>query len=78
MLDGATPPTGVQGLAQQVADAYKDSSQLAFNSNLIGYNSQGAAYLTGILSGSETPADAAKKSQKAFEQAATAAGLPGW
>ncbi|MER6248384.1 ABC transporter substrate-binding protein [Streptomyces griseorubiginosus] len=78
VLDGATPPTGVQGLAQQVADAYKDSSQLAFNSNLIGYNSQGAAYLTGILSGSETPADAAKKSQKAFEQAATAAGLPGW
>lgn len=78
VLDGATPPTGVQGLAQQVADAYKDSSELAFNSNLPGFNAQFATYLTGILSGSDTPADAAKKSQKAFEQGAEVAGLPGW
>ena len=65
-------------MAQQVADAYKDSTALAFNSNLPGFNAQFAAYVTGILSGSETPADAAKKSQKAFEQGAVAAGLPGW
>lgn len=78
VLEGATLPEGGQGLTQQVEAAYKDSTQLAFNSNLPGFNAAFANYLTGILSGSETPADGAKKSQKVFKQAATAAHLPGW
>lgn len=78
VLEGAVAPTGAQGLVQEVADAYKNSTALAFNSNLPGFNAQFAAYLTGILSDSETPTDGAKKGQSAFEQAAKAASLPGW
>ena len=79
VLEGAQPPAGgYQGVHQELKAAYDKSTAFAFNSNLTGFNSAFPNYMTGLLSGSETPESVAKKSQTTFEQAAKAAGLPGW
>lgn len=79
LLQGAEPPAGgYTGLAQEFYDAYQDSTAYAFNSNLPGFNVEFPNYVTGILSGSETPQGAAEKGQTVFEQAAALANLPGW
>jgi raffinose/stachyose/melibiose transport system substrate-binding protein len=79
VLDGAEPPAGgYTGVREELRAAYEKSTAFAFNSNLPGFNSEFANYLTGMLSGSETPESVAQRSQTAFEQAAKAAGLPGW
>lgn len=79
VLDGAQPPGGgYAGVHKELKEAYDTSTAYAFNSNIPGFNSEFANYVTGLLSGSETPESAAKRSQTAFEQAAKAAGLPGW
>lgn len=79
LLEGAQPPKGgYSGLAKEFNDAYETSTAYAFNSNLSGFNVEFPNYVTGILSGSETPEGAAEKSQKVFEQAAKLAKLPGW
>ncbi|KJL24604.1 extracellular solute-binding protein [Microbacterium azadirachtae] len=79
LLKGAKPPTGgYQELSKEIADAYNADSAIAFNSNLVGFGSKFADYLTGLLSGSQTPEPIGENAQKVFEQAAKAAQLPGW
>ncbi|WP_158563840.1 ABC transporter substrate-binding protein [Jiangella anatolica] len=79
VLEGAEPPaSGITGVREELQRAFEDSTAYAFNSDLIGFNSEFANYMTGLLSGSETPESIAERSQTAFEQAARAAGLPGW
>ncbi|MBR7741753.1 extracellular solute-binding protein [Phycicoccus sp. BSK3Z-2] len=77
ILEGADAPD-VSGFRAEVADAYEESTAYAFNSNLVGFNVEFPNYMTGLLSGAETPQSVAEQSQTAFEQAARAAGLPGW
>ena len=79
VLDGAQPPAGgITGVHEELKAAYDKSTAYAFNSNVPGFNSEFANYVTGLLSGTETPESVAKRSQTAFEQAAKAAGLAGW
>jgi raffinose/stachyose/melibiose transport system substrate-binding protein len=77
VLEGADSPD-VVGFRAEVQAAYEDSTAYAFNSNLVGFNSEFPNYMTGILSDSLTPEEAAASAQTAFAQAAQAAGLPGW
>ncbi|MFF7984190.1 ABC transporter substrate-binding protein [Streptomyces sp. NPDC007901] len=78
LLSGFEEPSGVQHLQQQITDAYKRNSALAFNTDLVGFSDRFPTYTTGILSGQEAPQGVGKKAQTAFEQGAEAAGLPGW
>ncbi|MFD5315340.1 ABC transporter substrate-binding protein [Streptomyces sp. NPDC127098] len=79
VLAGAEPPAGgYTGVREELRAAYEDSTALAFNSNLSGFNAEFPNHMTGLLSGSETPESVANRSQTVFEQAARAAGLPGW
>jgi raffinose/stachyose/melibiose transport system substrate-binding protein len=79
VLEGADPPAGgITGVRQELKEAYETSTAFAFNSNLSGFNTEFPNYITGMLSGSETPQSVAERAQTVFEQAASAAGLPGW
>lgn len=79
LLEGAEPPAGgYQTLSQEIADAYNADSAIAFNSNLVGFGSKFADYLTALLSGGQVTDSIGENAQKVFEQAAKAAQLPGW
>jgi raffinose/stachyose/melibiose transport system substrate-binding protein len=79
IMEGADPPaSGIEYLAADFKDAFEASTASAFNSNLSGFNAEFGNLMTGLLSGTETPESAAEKAQSLFEQAAKAAGMPGW
>ncbi len=68
---------GASQLQQAVARSYK-SGTLAFNTNLVGFNSQFAILMSKLIAGQATPQQVGQQAQVFFEQAAHAAHLKGW
>ncbi len=68
---------GMTGLQKAIAASYKTGT-LAFNTNLVGFNTQFATLMAKLLAGQGQPAQLGQQAQIIFEQAAHAAHLKGW
>jgi raffinose/stachyose/melibiose transport system substrate-binding protein len=68
---------GSSQLQQAIAHSYK-AGTLAFNTNLVGFNSQFAVLMSKLIAGQGTPAQIGQQAQAFFAQAAAAAHLKGW
>jgi raffinose/stachyose/melibiose transport system substrate-binding protein len=68
---------GASALQLAIARSYK-SGTLAFNTNLVGFNSQFATLMEKLVAGQAAPAQLGQQAQLFFAQAAHAAHLKGW
>lgn len=68
---------GATQLQKAIASSFKTGT-LAFNTNLVGFNSQFAVIMSKVLAGQATPEQAGQQAQVFFAQAAHAAHLKGW
>jgi raffinose/stachyose/melibiose transport system substrate-binding protein len=68
---------GASELQQAIARSYKTGT-LAFNTNLVGFNSQFAILMSKLIAGQATPAQIGQQAQLFFAQAAHGAHLKGW
>lgn len=78
ILSGFKAPDNTPMIQQQIQAAYEANRSLAFNTNLVGFNSQFATWTTGLLSGQYSPQQVGGLAQKALAQGAKTAELPGW
>ncbi len=77
VLDGVPEPQGVSAVLQDVRKAYDAGAVIGFNSDIPGMGGL-AQLMAELIVGQKDPAQVAEQLQDQVEQAARAAGLPGW
>ncbi|MFI6482534.1 ABC transporter substrate-binding protein [Nonomuraea sp. NPDC050663] len=77
VLKDVPDPEGVSSVLQDVKKAYDTGAVIAFNSDIPGMGGL-AQLMSELIAGQKDPQTAATQLQSQVEQAAKAAGLPGW
>lgn len=77
VLDGVQDPQGVSSVLQDVKKAYDGGAVIAFNSDIPGVGGL-ASLMAELIAGQKDPQQVATQLQGQVDQAAKAAGLPGW
>lgn len=77
VLSDVADPAGISPVSQDIKTAYDSGAVIAFNSDIPGVGGL-AQHMAELIAGQKTPQEAATQLQAQVDQAAEAAGLPGW